>query len=201
MINIRRRHGGLFDRSAQYLISRARRRPCDFIIGGEREPYMLRWWLTPWSGWYRDIKEEDLTWWQWLITRLPGAYLHRILRSDDDRALHDHPWCNISILLEGQYVEHVILPGGIHERTYRQAGCVTARWAKTAHRLEIIAPVIGYRNNIALHGPHVRAWSLFLFGFRLRHWGFHCPERGWVHWREFTNPADGGATVGKGCGP
>jgi len=33
----------------------------------------------------------------------------------------------------------------------------------------------------------------------VRRWGFHC-KHGWVHWRDFTNPADGGRTVGRGCG-
>ena len=38
-----------------------------------------------------------------------AARLHHILRSDHDRALHDHPWPNASFVLSGGYWE--VLPG------------------------------------------------------------------------------------------
>ena len=49
----------------------ASRRP-DFIIGPEDNPYMRRWFIVPRNP-YQNI------------------YLHEVLRSDDDRAGHDHP--------------------------------------------------------------------------------------------------------------
>ena len=173
----------MFDRFADWLISRSLERAPDFVIGGKSEPYMWRWWLTPWSGLYRNIEDADKAWWQWIVSRLPGIYLHCIMRSDDDRALHDHPWLNVSVVLRGSYLEHTIAAGGVHEHQRRSAGTIVMRRARTAHRLELDA------------GP---CWSLFFTGIRVRHWGFHCPN-GWVHWRDFTNPADGGATVGRGC--
>lgn len=179
----------LHDRLGDLLIYRALQREPDFIIGSDEHPYLLRWWLTPWSGYARDVPQERRTIWQRLVHRLPNVYLHYILRSDDDRALHDHPWLNASLLLRGSYVEHTIAAGGVHYRTRVRAGDlvlrrVGGRGARGfAHRLEIDA------------GP---CWSLFITGFRVREWGFHCPT-GWVHWRVFTNPADGGATVGRGC--
>ena len=48
------------------------RRPPDFVIGGADRPYMRRWYLVP--------KNTQL-----------NVYLHHFRRSDDDRALHDHP--------------------------------------------------------------------------------------------------------------
>jgi hypothetical protein len=39
-------------------------------------------------------------------TRFGGVKLHHILRSDDDRDLHDHPWSFLSIVLKGGYWEH-----------------------------------------------------------------------------------------------
>lgn len=54
----------------------------DFVIGRTGDPYMERWWLIP-------------------RNRFFNIYLHRFWRSDDDRALHDHPWVNLSILLKG----------------------------------------------------------------------------------------------------
>lgn len=130
-----------------------------FEIGGHERPYIRRWWLIP-------------------RNRVFNVYLHQILRSDDDRALHCHPWHNVSIVLSGCYREH--LRDGLSR--LRSAGCLIARDAETAHRLEII------------DRP---AWTLFLTGPRIRDWFFHCPQ-GLVHWRDFTNPLDTG-TVGRGC--
>lgn len=153
---------------AERLIAHAQKRPPDFVIGGSARPYLLRWWLSRRAKW------------------LPGAYLHCFLRSDDDRALHDHPWPNVSILLRGEYTEHTIAAGGIHRREILRAGDWRFRLSgRFAHRIE-------------LHdGP---CWTLFLRGPVYRQWGFHCPDRGWVHWREFTAPTDSGV-VGKGCEP
>jgi hypothetical protein len=72
----------------------------DFIIGGQANPYLLRWWIIP-------------------RNRFFNIYLHRFLRSDDDRALHDHSWCNVSILLDGAYYEY--MPGCFYTRLGRLA--------------------------------------------------------------------------------
>lgn len=130
----------------------------DFVIG---DNYLRRWWIVP-------------------RNEMCSVYLHEILASDDDRALHDHPWSNTSILLDGMYIEH--LPDGTaHER---RAGSVVHREAHAAHRLEI--PEGG------------RAVSLFLTGPKVREWGFHCPN-GWRVWHEFVDARDSGQ-IGRGCG-
>lgn len=166
--------------------------PPDFIVGGWDDAYLLRWYLVPWSRWckaWRDRPEIEWTWWQRFVMAWPVAYHHRFMRSDDDRALHDHPWCNVSIVLRGEYVEHTIDAGGIHRRAVRRAGDVVFRRATRAHRVELRTDD---------NGTPKPCTSLFLTGFRLREWGFHCPQQGWIHWRRFTNPTDRGAT-GKGC--
>lgn len=145
----------------------------DVIIGGEERPYLLRWWVIPRNRWF-------------------NIYLHRFLRSDDDRALHDHPWWNCSLLLRGEYTE--VLPAlprdpaycqryGLHVRKVRRAPALLFRRASAAHRIELHA------------GP---VWTLFLTGPVIRAWGFWC-SRFWRHWRVFTDPATGGTTVGRGC--
>ena len=149
---------------APRLIALSERRSPDFIIGGALDPYIRRWWVIP-------------------RNRFFNIYLHHFLRSDDDRALHDHPWWNLSILLQGRYIEHTISAGGINVHTERCAGQVKFRRAKAAHRIELI------------DGP---CWTLFITGPRLREWGFHC-RLGWVHWKEFTKPEKKGE-VGRGCG-
>ncbi len=171
-----------FELVADWLIGRAAKRDPDFVIGGHSRPYLRRWWLTPWSGLYRKVEHPTL--WQRFVSRLPGAYLHEFLRSDDDRALHDHPWASCSVLLRGSYLEHTIDAGGIHRRDLLLAGDVRVRWSgRLAHRIELIDGA---------------CWTLFLTGPRYREWGFHCAEQGWIHWRRFTAAHDAGA-VGKGC--
>ncbi len=150
-------------RLADRLIAAFTRRPADFVIGLRADPYLQRWWVIPRNP-------------------LVNLYLHRILRSDDPRALHDHSYFNVSIILRGSYIEHTIAAGGVHRRTLREAGSVTFRSPWRAHRLEIAQGA---------------AWSLFFTGPRLRAWGFHCPG-GWIPWQAFTAPDDQGQ-VGRGC--
>lgn len=147
-------------------IARIMRREPDFHIGGREAPYIRRWWVIPRNRWF-------------------NIYLHEILRSDDDRALHDHPWVNCSILLAGRYIEHTIADGGIEIRKERGPGAVVMRGPGSAHRLEIL--------------PGERAVSLFITGPRVRNWGFHCPKAGWVRWEQFVAADDKGA-IGRGCG-
>ena len=148
----------------QWFINWAQRRDPDFIIGGDNDPYLIRWWFIPRNPIF-------------------NIYIHLFLRSDDDRALHDHPWINFSWLLSNAYTEHRIEQGGINTKTLRTEGdwCFR-RSGKMAHRIELT------------NGP---CWTLFITGPRYRQWGFHCPHR-WIHWKEFCDVQDSG-NIGKGC--
>lgn len=145
------------------------RREPDFVIGPKDDPYLRRWWVIPRNRWF-------------------NIYLHEIRHSDDDRALHDHPWANLSIILKGAYYEHT--PCGLCGEPacsqtvvkYRTAGSVVLRCPKAAHRLVVTRPT----------------WTLFVTGPRVREWGFWC-RRGWVLWTDFVAKDDHGS-IGKGCG-
>lgn len=154
-------------------------RRADFTIGSPLDPYMQRWWLIP-------------------RNRFCNVYLHCFLRSDDDRALHDHPWRSLSLLLRGECVEHTIDAGGIHQRRWLCVGDVRLRSATLAHRIELPRRV-ELSTAWKWHEGIEPCWTLFLTGPVERDWGFHCAERGWVPWQAFTDPATGGATTGKGC--
>lgn len=159
------------------LIARVGQRAPDFVIGGEERPYLRRWWVIP-------------------RNRFLNIYLHQFLRSDDDRALHDHPWANLSILLRGSYIEHTIAAGGIEHRHELHAGQWRLRLSgRLAHRVELlqvrlVVPWPAYATQ--------PCWTLFITGPRYRAWGFHCPKQGWIPWERFTAPDDIGS-VGKGC--
>ena len=105
---------------------------------------------------------------RWFIiqrNRFFNIYLHRYTGSDDDRALHDHPWWSMSFLMKGELVEHRFNDKRIIPRFWP-----IIRSAKHAHRLELIK------------GP---AWTLFLTGPKIREWGFHHPIDGWIQWEKF----------------
>lgn len=166
---------GLIIKLGDRVIARATRRAPDFIIGGPDDPYCLRWWLVP-------------------RNRVFNVYLHQFVRSDDDRALHDHPWANLSILLRGFYSEQTIAAGGIEHRRLLTAGDMRLHLSgRLAHRVELLT------GGLVDGMPHeVPCWTLFITGPRYREWGFHCPQTGWVHWEKFTAADDIGA-VGRGC--
>lgn len=149
---------------ASRLIAISTTRPPDFVIGNPSQPYLKRWWLIPRNRYF-------------------NIYLHQFLRSDEDRALHDHPWANISILLRGSYIEHTIKDGGIKQAKKLRAGDIRIRPSgRFAHRIEVDYP----------------CWTLFITGMAYRQWGFHCPDKGWVPWEEFTSPGNKGL-IGRGC--
>lgn len=146
-------------------------RDADLAIGGRTNPYMLRWHVIP-------------------RNRLFNIYLHKIMRSDDDRALHDHPWKSLSIILRGGYIERHV--GGF--RLYGR-GDVIWRGERFRHRLELVGGEDGITRP---------CWTLFFTGRRLRTWGFWCKDASgrserFVPWTDFVDDADRGR-IGRGCG-
>lgn len=133
----------------------------DMTIGPPDDPYLRRWVLRH-SG------------------IVGGLYVHQILKDDDDRALHDHPWDFDVFIVRGSYRE---IREGVPEGQLIKAGSYRSIVAETAHRLVVV------------DGP---VWTLCFTGQRRREWGFHCPDRGWVHWKEYCDTRDSGL-IGKGC--
>lgn len=86
---------------------------------------------------------------------------HHLHLSDDDRALHDHPWDFVSVILAGGYRE--LTPTGAQD--YRAPALVTHA-AEDLHRLELE------------DGGDV--WTLVLTGRPRRRWGFALPDGSWV---------------------
>ena len=132
-------------------------KPFQEITGPDTaDVYMQRWCVIPKNNWI-------------------NIYIHRVLRDDDDRALHDHPWNSLSLCCEGSLHEvtkdrtNVIMPG---EWKYRKA--------TYAHRLKL-CPFQ------ALNSTHYTfPVTLFITGPWKRKWGFHT-DTGWVYWKDFLN--------------
>jgi hypothetical protein len=151
-------------------------RPPDLIIGPRDNPYMLRWHLLRFRGWQ--------------------LALHKMLRDDDDRALHDHRGDNLSIVLRGGYLEWFSHRGDPIDCVWRKPGSIIFRRGETPHRL-----TLGYSSE---DGKTQRpSWSLWLRWPSRREWGFYCPK-GWIPWQKFCAMPDyskPGSTseIGPGC--
>ena len=173
---------------ADLLIGRAKRTPYFHL-----EDYMQRFWLKE----HNEAKSNR------------AARVHNIKRSDHDRALHDHPWNNASLVLKGGYWE--VVPGAyqaareadfanatenlrmlhklVHEMGGRKA---TRKQLRELRRLGVYWRGPGAfvrRKAEALHRLIVpngcEAWSLFIMGPKFREWGFATPD-GWVHNEVYT---------------
>lgn len=144
----------------QHLLEQAR--PYS-TLGDPADIYMERFWLKEFS------KGRPLS-----------MRLHHIRRSDSDRAFHDHPWENISIILSGEMTEVVpldqsqscMLDQTKYSRFIRRPGDVIARKATDRHRL------------IIPEGSSV--YTLFIMGAYEQQWGFYDVHFGRkIPWREY----------------
>ena len=138
-----------------------------------------------------------------------AARIHNVKRSDHDRALHDHPWNNCSIVLRNGYWE--VVPGPFQRSMEDGTLAATPAFAEIH---ATIAALPGQRvprarrrayAQVGVHwrgpGAIVRrpatmlhrlvlpagrdAWSLFIMGPKTREWGFQTPD-GWVHNVDYT---------------
>lgn len=140
------------------LIALAKRTPYTPIPG-----YMDRFWLIPYSRYFLAIR------------------IHHILRSDDDRAFHDHPWPYLTIILRGGYFE--VKPfydkSGLYKcdtRKWYGPGSILFRRSNSWHRLEV---------------PEGQtAWTLFTTGRYMRKWGFMPNPAFKVPYTEYLNESE-----------
>jgi hypothetical protein len=152
------------------LIPKAKETPYYHLPG-----YMNRDWLIPYveGGSEADIPScGPLSWRRRPFSRLLQCFgvavrIHTILRSDRDRALHDHPFDYMSIILTGGYSE--VTESG--SRWYGP-GAVIFRRATSRHRLDL-------RLNEMFEGPATT--TLFITMRRGRQkWGFFPDDIGGV---------------------
>lgn len=127
--------------------------------------------------------------------------LHFILRSDDDRALHDHPWTFWTLMIAGGYWEetfgHVAKIGDEHSQTVvnGHATQTRLRWygpgsfrickSPHAHRLELESFHEWTSESSKTKRIYHPACTLVLMFPKIREWGFHT-EKGWLRWFDFS---------------
>lgn len=160
----------------------------DLIIGPRDNPQTIRWHFLKAFGFQ--------------------FALHKWLRSDSDRAPHDHKADNVSIILSPQgYWECVRewsdgyevtnWAGWVHTYEgeyyrdrwhYRRPWWPYFRKAETLHRVAIgVRPV----------------WTIWIRWPERRRWGYWCDGKGWVDADQYNKSsdyyADGVSEVGQGC--
>lgn len=146
-----------------------------FYIGGEQNPYLMRWFLIP--------KNPFL-----------NVFLHKFVRDDDDRALHDHPWPFCSIMIRGKYLE--VTGESEVDVAERYAPSICFRRANHKHRV-VLWNLIDVVND-KLVSAKIPCWTIIVTGPQSRTWGFWCKENRFVPWYDFVDLTDEGK-VGKGC--
>lgn len=125
------------------------------IVNCDRQPYLTRWYL--------------------FRTAPLAIFLHRFHRSDEDRALHDHPWSFITCILWRGYYEHTVhCPCGDQACSFPEPrkkrkwpGMICYRPAEWRHRVELI--------------DQKPAWTLVIRFRERRDWGF-WEKTGWIKW-------------------
>ena len=135
--------------------------PGSFSRDRDRSRQPPQWpWPTRRVIWScRSARGPLLTRYYLILTRRGAVYLHHLHASDEDRALHDHPWSFVTWLIGGGYYEHT--PAG---RCWRRRFSVLWRPAEYRHRLVLTRPT----------------WTLVVRFRRRRAWGFWLPS-GWLH--------------------
>lgn len=128
------------------------------VIGDDSDPYLLRWYVIPRNPFV-------------------NMYVHKFLRDDDDRGLHDHPWWFVSIILHGGYIEETETADWKMKLRCRSALFdIKSPWR---HRSIAYRPATWRHRVVLPHTPtggRVPCWTLIITGRRTRVWGFWCRE-------------------------
>lgn len=127
-----------------------------------------------------DIKGANsylIRWSLWLLFGY-SIKLHKIVRPDDDRCSHDHPFWFFRIILWGGYIE---LQGPENKRVHIKPWRPWAPW-------RIYFCPVNFRHRI-IELPNGPSWTIGLFGPKEKDWGFFT-KTGFMQWEEFVKAAE-----------
>lgn len=198
---------------ADKLIARSLARPYFHLYHGDGSLYMERYWLAPFTsekeGCYVATWREPVV---WLLQKLGIAVrIHCIHTPDLDRALHDHPWTFVSVVLAGWYKEErpVQPQKADFAMQYELLQLPPLDAPLTLHDVEMhlnppVVASIRERCEAAVRGPGSIAlrrfyhrhrivavspggvWTLFITFRKRQSWGFFTPK-GKIWWWEFES--------------
>lgn len=178
---------------APIIVRLAQATPYFPIHNKDKTVYMNRWWVIfprRWQGEY-------------------GARVQEICTSDDDRAVHDHPWPFWSIILKNGYFEilHVFTDCeqawaaanmlGLEWKWERQTGKYVVGRRLRPGQVNVNKPGTYHRLRLLedFDGNPIPATTLFITGPRTgKSWGFLVNGQH-IHWRDYAAMNGGAAEV------
>lgn len=148
------------------------------IVNCDHIPYLSRWYL--------------------IRNSIVGVFLHCFHRSDEERALHDHPWSFFVIILWRGYWEHyevkvpcIFCLGKGHNffvENIRCSQCKGRGWKWRPRKKRKWPGMMMYRPALWKHRVELidgkPSWSLFIRFRKIRDWGFHTKD-GWIQWNKW----------------
>lgn len=164
-----------------WVIRRAQRTPYSHIMSADGQSrYMGRWWLF--NPYCKDAQGNATpARWAWL----PSMRVHHIMRPDQDRDLHDHPWNARTIVLRGWYSEE----RPVDEFFYNPGW--TGQVERDGEMRDVFMRRAGYTGRL-LFGQYHRisavseggVWTLFITWRYRGTWGFLVDGKK-VPWRTY----------------
>jgi hypothetical protein len=139
------------------IITYAKRSPEFHIIGDDGTVYMYRFWL------FNPIANQKRKY-----PFIPFSLrVHGIMRADQDRHPHDHPWPARTWIMDGWYFEARLAPSTLADPNWNQDRFILHR------RIPGETAKLGVRqyHRIMSVSPG-GAWTLFMFGRYREQWGF-----------------------------
>lgn len=157
---------------ARWIVLRASRTPYFHIMSADgANCYMERWWLFNPYGRTPD-GEQGPSRYKWL----PSVRVHRILRPDLDRHLHDHPWNARTIILRGWYSEERLTRACTTRELLQDCFAQAYRDGEELSVLDRTAGYTGRLNFLEWHrisrAPSEGVWTLFFTWKKRGTWGF-----------------------------
>jgi hypothetical protein len=161
------------------------------IVNCDHDPYLNRWYV--------------------FRTKHVSLFIHQFVRSDEDRALHDHPWNFLVIPIWRGYIEHseAIPEPEVDLRAFMEQRATIPvrrrvlpiigtrfRFGTYRHRVELLerkeqigVTVIKSSFGESAGEPYFEnrplpAWSLFFHFTKFREWGF-WPNEGFTPWNKW----------------
>jgi len=138
------------------------------MVDGKEEMYLRRFHLIKRNKFLLKLTKG----------KYEGLYLHHILRPDEDRHLHDHPWDFSVFVLAGGYEEDIPHPK------------YGSSWRHGLGLLSRIWHPLSFRSSSAKQLHKISAdnfkttWTLIFVGPKRRKWGFKT-EKGWMPYDEY----------------
>jgi len=142
-----------------YLLNRAIKTPYQHIYGAkDKELYMERYWLF--NPLNRDTKGLKHPWCPISIR------IHKIVKPDSDRHLHDHPWNARTFILKGWYFEE----RENEKNILRYAGDTAKLNFNEYHRISRVSPEGAY--TMFVTGKYRGTWGFLVEGVKLKYWEY-----------------------------